>query len=59
LGCRAILFVGDDVIDEAAVAVSVGAVVGVRVGQRAGSAAQWFVAGQRGVVSLLERLAGG
>jgi len=33
--------------------------VGVRVGQRTGSSAQWFVGNQRRVASLLERLARG
>jgi trehalose 6-phosphate phosphatase len=58
LRLRAILFVGDDVTDEAAFRFrGVPPLMGVRVGQRTGSAAQWFVGNQRGVVSLLERLA--
>jgi trehalose 6-phosphate phosphatase len=57
LGRRAILFVGDDVTDEAAFRLrGPPPLMGVRVGQRAGSAAQWFVRNPRGVVSLLERL---
>jgi trehalose 6-phosphate phosphatase len=57
---RAALFVGDDVTDEAAFrAVRRPGSLGVRVGRRRSTAAQWFVPSQADVDELLRRLLAG
>lgn len=56
--CRRVLYVGDDVTDEAAFRARVRVPsFGVRVGRAPGSAAGWFVRRRTGVDALLARLA--
>lgn len=55
LGCGATLYVGDDETDEDAFRLE--GVTGVRVGQRDGSAARYFIADQEEIDDLLQQLA--
>jgi trehalose 6-phosphate phosphatase len=56
LGCRRVLFAGDDVTDEDVFALRARWLLSVRVGRRLRSAAAWYLRDQREVDRLLEAL---
>ncbi len=56
LGCRSALYVGDDRTDEDVFALDLPDLVSVRVGQKSGTKARFFLHGQHEVDHLLDRL---